>query len=313
LGKYAHAEGYMARAIGTASHAEGGLYIYEQDGKEKKASSRAVGEYSHVEGKGSVAEGEAAHAEGIWTGAYGKASHSDGYNNSARGDYSYAGGAGCTAEGQASFVHGIGLIAHPGVNNQFIIGAYNDKTKDANAWLVIGNGGYKDENDNTVRSNLFVVNSTEVKFKGKSISGYDLENTYNQDETTKIYYYTPTTTSDSYHGHPIKKQEFSFNISKKNYSEPQILDFNGEHANILLNKKVIAITGFIYGGTSLEESDNKFYAPLPCYWYDDDEKKRWGISLKGFSKNHVFFEIFGNWESANYKNYWLNLIVDYIE
>lgn len=75
---YAHAEGYLTRATGAGSHAEG--FGDDQDGL---LYNNASGQGSHAEGVIASAAGTAAHAEGIHSLAYGYGSHAEGVGSSA--------------------------------------------------------------------------------------------------------------------------------------------------------------------------------------------------------------------------------------
>ena len=78
--------------------------------------AQAIGDYSHVEGKSTIATGNYAHAEGIGggdyvdqtknPGAHGDGSHAEGYKNYANGHYSHAEGIQNKTEGLASHVSG---------------------------------------------------------------------------------------------------------------------------------------------------------------------------------------------------------------
>lgn len=67
-----HAEGYLSRAIGQASHAEGGNGMGGQ-------GTVAFGAYSHGEGESTLAYGQSSHSEGSNTMASGVFSHSQNY------------------------------------------------------------------------------------------------------------------------------------------------------------------------------------------------------------------------------------------
>jgi len=136
--------------IGNASHAEGGGSIAQGIRAHSEGGSVASGHYSHAESEG-YASGYASHAEGLgkarglishaegWnTEAHGQASHAEGFLSVARGDYSHAGGEGTIASGSA----------------QTVIGKYNLRDNDFSLF-VVGNG---DADVDTNRSDVFRIN-----------------------------------------------------------------------------------------------------------------------------------------------------------
>lgn len=113
-----HAEGGSVRAVGKYTHAEGRRTIAgnryahaEGDGCE------ALGQASHAEGYNTKASNFYAHSEGNATTASGKASHAEGINTKAKGNYSHAEGSGTQAIGDYAHAEGTssqatGLKAH---------------------------------------------------------------------------------------------------------------------------------------------------------------------------------------------------------
>ena len=78
--EYSHSEGYHSAAQGEASHAEGNSFTY--------------GNYSHAEGRSTVALDWCCHTEGNDTIAYGECSHAEGAHTLASGWESHAEGCG---------------------------------------------------------------------------------------------------------------------------------------------------------------------------------------------------------------------------
>lgn len=98
----------------------------------QKYPTRAIGDYSHAEGKSTKAYGYASHAEGIGggdyvddslnPGAYGYASHVEGISTRAIGDYSHAEGDETCANGKCS--HSGGIFTESNGNYSFAHGYY---------------------------------------------------------------------------------------------------------------------------------------------------------------------------------------------
>lgn len=98
LGDNAHAEGYGAKAYGTASHAEG-------------FSNTASSSYAHVEGIDNIAYGSASHVEGGQNQTLAEKSHAEGMDNVAGGAYSHVEGAYNKAMGERSHAEGYSTLA----------------------------------------------------------------------------------------------------------------------------------------------------------------------------------------------------------
>lgn len=98
LGDNAHAEGYGAKAYGTASHAEG-------------FSNKANSSYAHVEGIDNIAYGSASHVEGGQNQTLSEKSHAEGMDNVAGGAYSHVEGAYNKAMGERSHAEGYSTLA----------------------------------------------------------------------------------------------------------------------------------------------------------------------------------------------------------
>lgn len=93
-GRYAHGEGYGARAYGEASHAEGYTSSASGGGSHSEGiSCQASGSYSHAEGSESKASGKASHAEGQKTTALGQFSHAEGTGTYTNNDNQHSQGA----------------------------------------------------------------------------------------------------------------------------------------------------------------------------------------------------------------------------
>lgn len=140
LGDYSHAEGSYTTALGKCSHAEGksdykasssisnlSIDTTNEDiisaWKTRKFSlaknyshtegknTIALGDYSHAEGYETTALGDYSHAEGVHTTALKNYSHAEGYATNAEGDESHAEGSNNYAIGNASHVEGSGSRA----------------------------------------------------------------------------------------------------------------------------------------------------------------------------------------------------------
>ena len=133
---FSHAEG-SGTAIGTSSHAEGGL-------------TTASGEGSHAEGYLTTASGYHSHAEGGETTASGYHSHAEGWKTTASNHFSHAEGNQATASGISSHAAGFNTIA--GYTSQTVVGQCNDNQSDT--LFEVGNGTADD-----ARSNAFQVHS----------------------------------------------------------------------------------------------------------------------------------------------------------
>ena len=106
-------------------------------------NNKAIGKYSHAEGRNTTTIGDYSHAEGIYTKASSSYSHAEGYLTIVSGDYSHAEGYYTTASNYAS--HAGGKYNKAMTNSS----GSSDNTGDA---FVIGNGTSK-----TALSNAFRV------------------------------------------------------------------------------------------------------------------------------------------------------------
>lgn len=126
LGDNAHAEGYGARAYGTASHSEGfsntanGSYAhvegidniaYGSASHVEGGQNQTLSEKSHAEGMDNIAGGAYSHVEGAYNKAMGERSHAEGYSTLAQGPNSHAEGRETTASGYRAHAEGYGSIA----------------------------------------------------------------------------------------------------------------------------------------------------------------------------------------------------------
>lgn len=131
LGNYAHAEGQETIAGGLTGKNSG--YCAHAEG----LRTQALGEAAHAEGKETLAR-TYAHAEGYKTNAEGFGSHVGGQESSVSDGASYGFAHGYYVKTNHKFAGAIGKALTTGLENQFVIGAYN-RVAD-NALFVIGNG-----------------------------------------------------------------------------------------------------------------------------------------------------------------------------
>ena len=143
---FSHAEGRGSIAAGKASHAEGQSTATGNFSHAEGSGSRATGSSSHAEGT-SKASGEVSHAEGRST-ALGNGSHAEGYLTTAEGEYSHTEGRYCRATG--AYSHAQNNNTSTKYDYQTAIGKYNDNKSDSA--FEIGNG-----TSTLARSNAFRV------------------------------------------------------------------------------------------------------------------------------------------------------------
>ena len=103
-GRFSHAEGELTQAIGSNSHTEG-------------TKTKAIGSNSHAEGRETNSEGHQSHAEGYQTQATNSQAHAEGYTTLASGNSSHAEGNNTTASGGSSHAEGatsnaVGYASH---------------------------------------------------------------------------------------------------------------------------------------------------------------------------------------------------------
>lgn len=122
-GNSSHAEGKKSRALGLASHAEGGAL--------------AKGRYSHAEGLGSNAEGNQSHTEGFYTHSIGDTSHAEGNTTISQGTSSHAEGSHTLAQGVNSHAEGAYNIGYTDSIHEVGIG---NSSQRKNAHTITGDG-----------------------------------------------------------------------------------------------------------------------------------------------------------------------------
>lgn len=109
-----HVEGGAVRAIGKYTHAEGRDNIADARYSHVEGSHNIAGDMaSHAEGFVNVAQGRYSHAEGNCTSAIGQASHTQGYCTVATGKCATACGNAASAEGSWSFANGKSAYTGP--------------------------------------------------------------------------------------------------------------------------------------------------------------------------------------------------------
>lgn len=114
----------------------------------------ATGDYSYVEGKGTIASGESSHAEGRFTVAGGLNAHAEGYNTSSTGINSHAEGGGTTAEGDQSHAEGdtsmaLGTASHAEGQGTTAIG--NDSHSEGTSTIANGTSSHAEGFSTTAR------------------------------------------------------------------------------------------------------------------------------------------------------------------
>lgn len=116
--------------------------------------TKATGENSHAEGRGTTASGDSSHAEGIGSIASGESSHAEGARGTtASGSASHAEGTRTTAAGITSHAEGTATIANG--RNQHVQGRFNVADNDNKFADIVGNGN--SEGLETVRSNAYAL------------------------------------------------------------------------------------------------------------------------------------------------------------
>ena len=145
VGRYSHAEGFVATASGYCSHAEGNST--NANGSHSHAEghySTAGGDSSHAEGGSAKANGDSSHAEGYATAANGGSSHAEGYYTVANGMYSHSEGSYTKASGRSQHVYGeynINEAASPYVRGKYVqIVGNGTSSKRSNAHTLDWNG-----------------------------------------------------------------------------------------------------------------------------------------------------------------------------
>lgn len=108
---YAHAEGFMTKAYGLHSHAEGSLTI---TGNPEVTTANSSGDYAHAEGYLTKATGtQGCHVEGYETTSSGGSTHAEGFRTTASGMYgAHTEGRDSTASGDSAHAEGYGTQAN---------------------------------------------------------------------------------------------------------------------------------------------------------------------------------------------------------
>lgn len=100
------------KAIGEYSHAEGfGTVALGSEAHSEGAGSEASGYGAHAEGLSTQATNDSAHSEGWGTKATGKYSHAEGHQSEATNDAAHAEGTTAKAQGNSSHAEGNGTLA----------------------------------------------------------------------------------------------------------------------------------------------------------------------------------------------------------
>ena len=166
-GAYSFATGDGVRALGYASHAEGGNSQSSQSGY--NTYTTAAGSRSHAEGEDVIAIGSRSHAEGYGTTTEGGYSHAEGYGCYAGGDASHA--EGYQTEAYGDYSHAQNYLTIAGYDYQTVAGKWNSNQSDTA--FEIGNG-----TGVAARSNAFTVDwSGRIKcgnYAGTLTSIFDL-------------------------------------------------------------------------------------------------------------------------------------------
>lgn len=141
---------------GTQVTIDGQTYIVGQGAEIFNAygDNKAVGDYTHAEGIGTIARDVYSHAEGSYTKALGNSSHAE--------------GAYTEANGMCSHAEGEGTIVGVGANYQHVEGRYNVVDNNKKFAYIIGNG------DKIERSNAFAIDWDGKIYTNNSGTGVDV-------------------------------------------------------------------------------------------------------------------------------------------
>jgi len=143
--------------------------------------NKAIGEYSHAEGLGTVAYEYCSHAEGWVATASGYCSHVEGQGTTASGNFSHSEGGGTTASGDCShaegsgttasgiFSHAEGWFTKASSANQHAQGKFNVADSSDKYAFIIGNG-----TDNNARSNAFAIDWNGLIYVNNATTGVDV-------------------------------------------------------------------------------------------------------------------------------------------
>ena len=141
------------KAIGAYSHAEGRITTTSGICSHAECErTTASGNYSHAECESTTASGNSSHAEGNHTNAIGYASHSEGGNTKAIGKYSHAEGDNTKASS----------------DNQHVQGKFNIEDTEGKYAFIIGNG------DGSKKSNAFAVDWNGLIYVNNTTEGVDV-------------------------------------------------------------------------------------------------------------------------------------------
>ena len=158
----------LNKAVGDYSHAEG-------------RNTDAIGSESHAEGYDTTASGNGSHTEGYATTASGGDSHAEGYMSTASGDYSHAEGHNATASGTEAHAEGNGTSASGDRSHvegfytsaaselQHVQGKYNVVDSNGKYAHIIGNG-----TGNNSRSNALAIDWDGKLYVNNSQTGVDV-------------------------------------------------------------------------------------------------------------------------------------------
>lgn len=164
-GVNSHAEGFQTHANKNYSHAEGRITVADGVASHAEGSdTQAPGDYSHAEGQKTVASGSSSHTEGYNTKAKNSNSHAEGnstvasgLNSHAEGQDTTAGAANAHAEGQGTVTKEVG--GH-------VAGKYNAVV--ANGLFNFGIGSSDDK-----RKSAMIIDGTNGKVYFVDAGGYD--------------------------------------------------------------------------------------------------------------------------------------------
>jgi hypothetical protein len=159
IGKYQHAEGNTAAAIGDRSHAEGDFtYAYGNGSHAEGGFNTSFGAGSHAEGNVTLAYGNYSHTEGDGASTYGYNSHAEGQNTMTIGYASHA-------EGKGAAAGSYGYVASVTAGVITLDSVYGDVTADfATTYVILETTPY------LISSASFSAGSTIVNLVDTSVS-----------------------------------------------------------------------------------------------------------------------------------------------
>lgn len=211
-------------------------------GDETTASAVA----SFAEGSGATASGYYSHAEGSYSTASGEAAHAEGGSTKAIGDYSHAEGWATYASGVAAHVEGYNTAAYS--EYQHVQGKFNVRDNENKYAHIVGNGGGRDEEGNTIQSNAHTLDwegnawySGDIRVGG---TNYDDASTLLTDE--HVFETIETLDTLTWDGDTTDKQHFEIssieNVSFYLVSEavPTISDLSSGFSAITSNGNTVS-------------------------------------------------------------------------